>query len=123
MKVYYLKSTVHEDPTTGVQTRDEKRTDWSFGSNFCEKVDTDLPTIADLESDYDLVYSGDDISNLEDLFKAFQPEFMPPRISANVLEVGHRSHTSMSVGDIVVMDNGEALMCDTFGWLVLVEGN
>lgn len=121
MHVFYLKSTVDTD-SKGIQFRIEHRTDWSFGPTFCEKMGRDLPTVEDLATDYDKVYMEDNDSpvDLDSIFHDFQADFMPNDIRDQVMNVVRRSHTSMSVGDIVV-DHGNIWMVDSFGFTKIGE--
>ena len=120
MKVYYLKSTVSQDG----KIRNEKRTDWSFGSRTCFKRGTDLPNWEDLGTDYDLVYEGSDFDDLdiEEIFAKFQVEFMPDFLKVQARSNPWRSHTSMSVGDIVVDNDDRMWYCDSVGF-IQIRGN
>ena len=131
MQVFYLKSTVQED-IHGRQTRNEKRTDWTFGSKFCARMGRPLPTVEDLATDYDKVFmtmdptdigwgAMDDI-DLDEVFRDFQADFMPESVCRQVRNVIRRSHNSMSVGDIVV-DHGTLWFCDNDGWTIIGKVN
>ena len=123
MKVFYIKSTVDED-YMGRQTRNEKRTDWSFGLKTTMNRGGNAPTLADLETDYDLVYDSslDETSGFlfDQVFERFQGEFMTDSIRRQVFRVRDRSHTSMSVGDIVIHD-GKVWFCDSYGFTPIHE--
>jgi len=121
MHVFYLKSTFN-----GL-IRDEKRTDWTMGSRFCDRMDSDLPTVADLATDYDKVFMSTESlieplnkKTIEGVFHDFQGEFMSKFVREQVCSVTRRSHTSMSVGDIVV-DHGNIWFCDFCGFTLIGE--
>ena len=123
MQVWYLKSTVDESGLI----RNEKRTDFMFGVNWCRERGTVLPSIGNITLDHDLMYvkeSNDPLtpSNLEQIFHDFQGEFMEDEISHQVRSTPWRSHDSMSVGDIVV-DHGKMWFCDSTGWTLISEEN
>lgn len=120
MKIFYLKSLSHN----GI-THNEKRVDWTFGSRFCASTHRPLPNPYDLDTEYDLVYSDDTGKplterDLETVFHDFQGEFMPDHVMDQVLAKFGRSHTSMSVGDIV-LDHGKMWMVDSMGFKPLCE--
>jgi len=54
------------------------------------------------------------------VFHDFQGEFMSKFVREQVCSVTRRSHTSMSVGDIVV-DHGNIWFCDFCGFTLIGE--
>lgn len=125
MQVFYLKDTVHTD-AQGRQTRNERRTDLLFGVDWCRSRGVNLPTADTLALDYDKVFMSNfpvgvmGERELEGVFHDFQGEFMSEAVRSQVCSVVRRSHTSMSVGDIIV-DHGHIWFCDCDGWTLIGE--
>ena len=88
-----------------------------FGSNA-------MPSVEDLRDHYEVVAEGcflEEEMDPDDLFRIFNGAdsiYKNPLASAdgqNKIKELRVSHTSMSVGDIVVMDN-ETYLCRPAGW-------
>ena len=90
------------------------------GSKFFCNVskESDLPTLVDIKNDYVTVWKGElPESTPEKIFMKFNSEHnilrMPSR--QKLIKVSGAMHTSMSVGDIVVIDN-VTHVCMPFSW-------
>jgi len=87
--------------------------DLSFGSQSCKELGIDLPDPKNLPGTHTMVLNMSGV-DLDDAFTRCNDPVPNGLLAQNVQMLGLR-HTSMSVGDIVVMD-GHAFMCDNSGW-------
>lgn len=92
----------------------------AFGNN-------QMPTISDLRNHYTVVWEGKGdllhykLPTLDDFFRIFNdadletPNPLATPAQQEMLKLKNASHTSMSTGDIVVID-GTAYLCQPMGW-------
>lgn len=90
--------------------------DLGMGASFCKEMGIPLPDPANLGKTHCLIGHFDGATCPDDFFAATNNPYAPeiPGFQEAVSKSGAH-HTSMSIGDIVVMD-GHAMMCDVCGW-------
>jgi hypothetical protein len=122
LKIYYRKSLPSVRPVGCLdEIRFEELRDLGMGHRWYVEQNGEF-FMSDLSETHDLVYTDPapihDMS-LETIFETFQGEFMSNDLRAKFREA-NAPHTSMSVGDVVVID-GKGFFCDCCGWVAIRE--
>jgi hypothetical protein len=93
--------------------------DFILGSQGCKDMNIPLPDPKDLSKTHALIGRFEGVTSPDDLFAATNaPDADPIEGFDAAVKKADVWHTSLSIGDVVVMD-GKTFMCDMLGWLNL----
>lgn len=98
--------------------------DLSMGLNFALKRGVPIPTSRELLTQTHHRLGVVDETDLEEVFMMMQGErWSPEGQAAGLIRRLGLSHTSMSIGDVVVLPNGKIFMVDSAGFKLLSDGD
>ena len=120
-RIYYAGRMDKEvDALSHLTDHGEKMRSVRFGSKDMERNGVEIPFFEKDLEEFGYTYVGSTtVKSKEEIFEAYQGDFCSKEFAAHIKETG-ATHTSMSVGDILVeVSTGDLYFCDSFDWKVL----